>query len=91
MATTDPARLGARFELFFRSLLEEGGGLSFPCDAEGHVDIDSLSDQARCDYFFARTLIGLEFALPAVQPSGLQRYRQSMSTSSPDQVKSRAP
>lgn len=59
------------YELRFRSLFHDGRGLSFPCDAAGEVDIDSLSDRARANYFFARTVIGREFAMPAVQPCDL--------------------
>jgi len=59
------------FELRFRSLFNEGRGYSFPCDAEGHVDIDGLSERARNNYYYARTAIGREFATPAVRPSEL--------------------
>jgi hypothetical protein len=59
------------YELRFRSLFQAGRGLSFPCDASGCVNIDSLSDRARSNYFFARTVIGREFATPAVQPCDL--------------------
>jgi len=62
---------GPCYELRFRSLFNEGRALSFPCDEGGHVDIDSLSERARSNYFFARTVIGREFAMPAVQPSSL--------------------
>jgi hypothetical protein len=58
----------ADYELRFRSLFDPGRGYSFPCDASGHVDIDALNDRARCNYFFARTAIGREFAMPEVQP-----------------------
>jgi hypothetical protein len=60
-----------RFELRFRSLSDAGRGYSFPCDPAGHVDIDSLSDRARSDYLFARTVIGRDFAMPAVHPADL--------------------
>lgn len=59
----------ACYELRFLSLFDEGRGYAFPCDAEGHVDIDMLSDRARLNYFYARTVIGREFTLPAVQAS----------------------
>ena len=59
------------YELRFRSLFREGRAYSFPCDADGNVDIDSLSDSARCNYFYARTVIGRELSMPAVQPSSL--------------------
>jgi hypothetical protein len=57
------------FELCFRSLFKEGRGYAFPCDAEGHVDIDALSDKARSNYFYARTVIGREMSVPAVRPN----------------------
>lgn len=59
------------YELRFRSLFNEGRGYSFPCDSQGHVDIDSLSERARSNYFFARTVIGREVATPAVLRSDL--------------------
>jgi hypothetical protein len=57
------------FELRFQSLFNEGRALAFPCDAAGHVDLDALSERARTNYYYARTVVGREFALPAVQPS----------------------
>jgi hypothetical protein len=57
----------ARYEIRFSSLFQEGRGLSFPCDAEGQVDLDGLSDAARNNYMYARALVGREFAMPAVQ------------------------
>ena len=59
------------YELHFSSLFHPGRGYSFPCDAGGHVDIDALSDRARCNYFFARTVIGSDLARPAVQQRDL--------------------
>ena len=53
-------------QLRFASLFREGRAYAFPCDADGHVDLDALSEQARNNYFYARTVIGREFALPAV-------------------------
>jgi len=60
----------AAFELRFRSLFDEGRGLAFPCDAEGAVDLDALSPRARLNYFYARTVIGREYTVPAVAPAG---------------------
>lgn len=57
----------AGYELRFQSLFDEGRGLSFPCDARGQVDLDSLSDRARNNYFYARAVVGREFSTPAVQ------------------------
>ena len=57
------------FELRFRSLFNEGRALTFPCDAAGQVDMDQLTERARHNYLYARTVVGREFATPAVQPS----------------------
>jgi hypothetical protein len=59
------------YELCFRSLFNNGRGYAFPCDSAGHVDIDALSLRARQNYFYARTVIGRELSMPAVQPSML--------------------
>ena len=61
-----------RFELRFQSLFNDGRGYAFPCDAEGHVDIDTLSESLRNNYLFARTLIGRDFSVPAVLAGRLQ-------------------
>jgi len=60
-----------RYEIRFRSLFQEGRGLSFPCDSEGHVQLDDLSDAARNNYLYARALVGREYAMPAVQLSDM--------------------
>jgi hypothetical protein len=65
-ATSPASSRAASHQLRFQSLFREGRAYSFPCDAGGHVDIDSLSEQARNNYFFARTVVGREFAMPAV-------------------------
>ena len=68
-ATQSTLQTDAGYELRFTSLFNQGRGLSFPCNAAGHVDIDTLSARARLNYLYARTVIGREFFLPAVQPS----------------------
>ena len=60
------------FVLRFDPLFGVGPALSFPCDAAGSVDLDSLAERARCNYFYARTVIGRQFAMPAVQPGALE-------------------
>lgn len=59
------------YELRFRSLFNEGRALTFPCDAGGHVQLDSLSERARHNYLYARAVVGREFSAPAVQLSDL--------------------
>ena len=56
-----------RYELRFASLFVEGRGFAFPCDARGTVDLDTLSDRARRNYLHARSVVGREFGVPAVQ------------------------
>lgn len=61
----------AGYELRFDSLFVEGRGLSFPCDSQGHVDWDRLSERARCNYLYARAVVGREYRSPAVRASDL--------------------
>jgi hypothetical protein len=63
------ASAATAFELRFQSLFNEGRALAFPCDAAGRVDLDALSERARCNYFYARSVVGRDFALPAVLSS----------------------
>ena len=55
------------FELRFQSLFDSGRGYSFPCDLEGHVDLDQLSDGVRNNYLYARAMVGRDLAVPAVR------------------------
>jgi hypothetical protein len=64
----DSHRSPACYELRFSSLFHEGRGYSFPCDSQGHVDLDDLSEHARSNYFFAHSTIGRNVAAPAVLP-----------------------
>ena len=61
-----PLHLHADYELRFQSLFHQGRAMSFPCDAEGHVDLDALSERARENYLYARAVVGREYAVPAV-------------------------
>ena len=60
------AQRSVQFQIRFASLHREGRALAFPCDAGGHVALDQLSDRGRTNYFFARAMVGREFALPDV-------------------------
>ncbi len=62
----------SRFELRFESLFNPGRGLTFPCDQHGAVELDSLSERARKNYFYARAVVGREFATPAVVAGSLR-------------------
>jgi hypothetical protein len=58
-----------RYMLRFQSLFAEGRALAFECDAGGHVDLDALSERAKLNYLYARTVIGRDFATPFVEPT----------------------
>ena len=60
----------SHFEIWFESLANRGRGFAFPCDAEGHVDIDALSERCRNNYFLARALMGRDYATPRVISCG---------------------
>jgi len=55
------------FHLRFRPLQAQLADCTVPCDADGHVHLDSLSDNLRRDYLFARTLVGRDFMRPAIE------------------------
>jgi hypothetical protein len=54
------------FEVRFDDLFQIGRWLSFPCDAQGHVDLDALSARARSNYLYARAMVGRQYAAPSV-------------------------
>ena len=59
------------YELLFQSLFRSGHGYSFPCDSQGRVELDSLSERERANYLFARAMVGRELAAPAVRLMGM--------------------
>lgn len=59
-----------RYEIRFQSLFGEGRALTFPCDAEGHVALDELSERARHHYLYAQADGGREYATPVVRVRG---------------------
>jgi hypothetical protein len=59
------------FEIRFQSLFQAGRAVSFPCDAQGHVDLDAMTERVRLTYLRARALVGREYAAPAVLPADL--------------------
>lgn len=59
----------AEFELRFQSMVDAGRAYVFPCDAKGLVDMDRLSDRARTNYLYARTVVGREVLTPSVRRS----------------------
>lgn len=60
-----------QFQLCFRSLFQSGRGFAFPCDPQGRVDMDSMSERARNNYLFARAMVGRDLSVPAVEAVAL--------------------
>ena len=61
--------MNCSYEIRFQSLFKEGRALCFPCDEQGRVTLDALSERARDNYLYARAVVGREFAYPSVRPS----------------------
>ena len=59
------------YELRFRSMFDPGRGYCCPCDANGRVALNDLSDRLRDNYLYARAVVGRELAAPTVQASDL--------------------
>ncbi|MDM0116267.1 hypothetical protein QTI66_29320 [Variovorax sp. J22R133] len=55
------------YELHFQSLLRLGQDWAFSCDAEGHVDMNAMTERVRNNYLFARALVGIELDTPRVR------------------------
>jgi len=56
------------FQLCFCSLFGQGRGFSFPCDGNGDVDLDRLSEAMRNNYLYARAMVGRDFQVPSIVP-----------------------
>lgn len=67
MNTSDDVGSHAPFEVRFNSLFRAGMALAFPCDAQGHVDLDELPPRARDNYLYARAMVGRDFDLPSIE------------------------
>ncbi|MEO8124010.1 MAG: hypothetical protein ABI633_08175 [Burkholderiales bacterium] len=66
MNTSESGSSGS-FEMRFNSLFRAGMALAFPCDEQGHVDLDDLPPRARDNYLFARAMVGRDFDVPSVE------------------------
>lgn len=69
MLTLTESRISAAaFELRYAAAGAGCTSYAFPCDAQGHVDLDALSPHDRTEYLFARAMAGREVAWPVVVP-----------------------
>jgi hypothetical protein len=67
MSSSTDTPAPTRYELRFQSLYHSGRALSFPCDAQGHVPLDTLSDKVRQNYLDALAAVGRAYAMPVVR------------------------
>jgi hypothetical protein len=72
MSHSSSMQTAAGFEIRFQSLFHAGRALAFPCDSQGLVNLDAMSERARDNYLHARGMIGREYAMPLVQVSERQ-------------------
>ena len=59
------------FQLCFRSLFGHGRAFAFPCDNQGRVNMDALTERMRNNYLFARAMVGRELQVPAIERAAL--------------------
>ena len=64
-----PRTENARFELRYRSFSPLRCGYAFPCDANGRVDFEQLSERARGNYLSAHAAVGSDLQQPEVLPA----------------------
>ncbi|HEX5683550.1 MAG TPA: hypothetical protein VFY73_05880 [Ideonella sp.] len=69
-ADTTKDDAGRMHELRFALLFDRGRGITVPCDEQGCVDLDALSERMRISYFSARARMGRDFAYPVVRAVG---------------------
>lgn len=67
-SSNDTGQPASGYDLRFQALSDASRAYVFACDAQGHVDLDALSPTARLNYFLVRSLIGRDYAVPAVLP-----------------------
>jgi hypothetical protein len=53
--------------LRFTSLHNRGRAIAIPCDAAGHVDIESLTIALQRAYIGAKALVGREYGFPTIE------------------------
>jgi hypothetical protein len=61
-----PAAAEPAHQLRFVSLFDPGRGVSVPCDAQGGVNMNDLTERLKNVYLGARALVGREYAFPTV-------------------------
>lgn len=73
MDLSTPTAADTRHELCFAPTAPGGCWYRFPCDAQGLVPLDALSERQRANYLFARAMVGRSLRSPEVQVADLAR------------------
>ncbi|RVT83113.1 hypothetical protein [Inhella crocodyli] len=60
------APVAAQYELRYAPVCPGGCGVSVPCDAQGRVSLDALSERELANYLFARAVVGRDLCAPEV-------------------------
>lgn len=60
------ASTAATYELRYAPVCPSGRCVSVPCDAQGRVSLDALSERELANYLFARALVGRDLRAPEV-------------------------
>lgn len=55
--------------LRFPYLFDEGRARAFPCDAQGRVDVESMSPTLRQNFDLTQNLVGRDYGSPTVVPA----------------------
>jgi hypothetical protein len=66
MRTAPSCATACKHYLVFGGLFPSVRSLTFPCDPAGHVNMDEMSERARDNYLFARTVVGRDYEVPVV-------------------------
>jgi hypothetical protein len=64
MSTCHTPSVESLHVLHYQSLSLGERSYDFPCDGEGHVHLDQLTERQRNDYFYARVVVGNSLAAP---------------------------
>ncbi|PXW97942.1 hypothetical protein C7444_10333 [Sphaerotilus hippei] len=71
MPSLSTCAVAQAYQIRFQSLFHTGRAVSFPCDGQGRVLLEALSERARQNYERACAGIGSEYTMPTVVPGDL--------------------
>ena len=54
------------FYLIFSSVYDPGHRFAFPCNKEGEVNLNEITESMKLSYYYCKTLVGREFTHPEI-------------------------